>query len=76
MYNNFSNGYKKALINSENKIKSLGIKKLQEQDVLLEIINIAEGGIKDIFALYGLNTKLLLDIFDKDEFRKNYTAEK
>ncbi len=76
MYNNFSNGYKKALINSENKIKSLGIKKLQEQDVLLEIINIAEGGIKDIFALYGINTKLLLDIFEKDEFRKNYQITK
>ena len=76
MYNNFSNWYKKALINSENKIKSLGIKKLQEQDVLLEIINIAEGGIKDIFALYGLNTKLLLDIFDKDEFKKYYQIEK
>jgi ATP-dependent Clp protease ATP-binding subunit ClpC len=76
MYNNFSNGYKKALINSENKIKSLKIKKLQEQDVLLEIINIAEGWIKDIFALYGLNTKLLLDILDKEDFRKSYLVEK
>ncbi len=76
MYNNFSNGYKKALINSENKIKSLGIKRLAEQDVLLEIINIAEWWIKDIFALYGISEKLILDILDKDEFRKEYIIEK
>jgi len=76
MYNNFSNGYKKALVNSENRIKALGRKELQEHDVLLEIIKIAEGGIKDIFTLYGMSEKLILDILDKEEFKKSYNTTK
>ena len=76
MYNNFSNGYKKALVNSENRIKALGRKELQEHDVLLEIIKIAEGGIKDIFTLYGMSEKLILDILEKEEFKKSYNTTK
>jgi len=43
VYSNFSDGYKKALINSENKTKDLGLKNLEIEDVFLEIIRNATG---------------------------------
>jgi len=42
MYNNFSDGYKKTLINAENKAKELGLKDLQSEDVFLEIVKTSE----------------------------------
>jgi hypothetical protein len=37
-YNNFSNGYKKTLVNAENNAKEIGLKELGIEDVFLEII--------------------------------------
>ena len=76
MYNNFSNWYKKALINSENKIKSSWRKKLEEQDVVIEVLKTAEWWIKDIFTLYGINEKLLIDILDKEWFSDVFPQDK
>ena len=39
IYNNFSDGYKKVLINSEHHVKQLGYKELCEVDVFLEIFD-------------------------------------
>jgi hypothetical protein len=42
IYKNFSEKYKKTLIESENKIKEIGFKELRQEDVFLEIIKSAE----------------------------------
>jgi hypothetical protein len=42
-YNNFSDGYKKVLINSENKVKQLNFKYLSVEDVFLHIVQESEG---------------------------------
>lgn len=65
MYNNFSDWYKKTLINTENKIKELWLKDLQEEDVFLEIIKTSKGLLQELFSLYWINEKLILDIMWK-----------
>ena len=70
VYSNFSDGYKKALINSENKTKDLGLKNLEIEDVFLEIIRNATGGVKEIFSLYGIDEKITIEIINKGLFNK------
>ena len=70
VYSNFSDGYKKALINSENKTKDLGLKNLEIEDVFLEIIRTANGWVKEIFSLYGIDEKLTIEIINKWLFNK------
>lgn len=76
IYNNFSDGYKKILINSETKAKELGLRDLQIEDVFLEIIKNSSGGIKEIFSLYGIDGKLTLEIINKGLFNKKSEERK
>jgi len=52
VYNNFSDGYKKTLINAENKAREVGFKDLQAEDIFLELLENADGGILEILTLY------------------------
>ncbi|MFK7779642.1 MAG: ATP-dependent Clp protease ATP-binding subunit [Candidatus Gracilibacteria bacterium] len=71
-YNNFSDGYKKALVNAENNIKEIGLKELGIEDIFIEIIKNSTGSIKEIFNLYGINEKLTLEILNKGIFNETY----
>ncbi|MCH8518273.1 hypothetical protein LAT59_00710, partial [Candidatus Gracilibacteria bacterium] len=62
---NFSNGVKNVLIGAEKKIQVLGYKELLPEDIFLEILEQAKGGIKEIFTLYGVDTKLTLEILER-----------
>lgn len=64
-YNNFSDWYKKALINAENNVKEIWIKELTIEDIFIEIVKTANGGIKEIFNLYWINEKLTIEIINK-----------
>ncbi|MCH2188726.1 ATP-dependent Clp protease ATP-binding subunit [Candidatus Gracilibacteria bacterium] len=64
-YNNFSDGYKKVLINAENNIKNMGLKELMVEDVFLEIVKNGSGGIKEVFTLYGIDQKIVIEIIEK-----------
>ena len=70
-YNNFSDWYKKALINSEAKIKEMWLKELSVEDIFLEIVKHSSGGIKEICSLYGINEKLTIEIINKWLFNEN-----
>ena len=43
VYNNFSDGYKKTLINAENKAREVGFKDLRPEDIFLELLESANG---------------------------------
>lgn len=73
-YNNFSDWYKKALINAELIAKEWNIKELSVEDVFLEIIRNWNWWIKEIINLYGINEKLTIEIINKWIF--NETIEK
>lgn len=75
-YNNFSDWYKKALINSEAKIKEMWIKELSVEDVFLEIVKHSSGGIKEICSLYWVNEKLTIEIINKWLFNENPETRK
>ncbi len=68
IYNNFSDGYKKTLINAENKAREIWLKDLQPEDIFLELLETAEGGILEILTLYGIDKKLTLEIINKGLF--------
>ena len=59
-YNNFSDWYKKALINSETNIKQIWFKELWVEDVFLEIVKNSTWGIKEILASMELMKNSLL----------------
>ncbi len=65
IYNNFSDWYKKILINSENKIKEIWLKDLRVEDVMLEVLNISESSIRELFNLYWINEKLIIEMINK-----------
>ena len=71
-YNNFSDWYKKALVNAENNIKEVWLKELWVEDVFIEIINNSTWGIKEIFNLYWISEKLTLEILNKWIFNETY----
>lgn len=75
-YNNFSDWYKKALINAENNIKEIWFKELNIEDVFLEIVKNSQWGIKEIFTLYGINEKLTIEIINKSLFNENPDTRK
>jgi len=62
IYNNFSDFYKKVLINTENKIKNLWYKELKESDILIWIIQESTWWIKELFNFYWINDKLIEEI--------------
>jgi len=68
VYNNFSDWYKKTLINAENKAREVGFKCLETQDIFLELLENADGGILEILTLYGVDKKLSLEIVNKGLF--------
>ena len=68
--NNFSDGYKKALVNSEVRIKNVNFCELTEEDVFLTIVLHSVWGIKELFDLYWVNEKLVIEIIWKGTFNK------
>lgn len=65
VYNNFTDGYKKTLINAENKAREIGFKDLQPEDIFLELLETAKWGILEVLTLYGIDKKLTLEIVNK-----------
>ena len=68
--NNFSDWYKKALVNSEARIKNVNFAELTQEDVFLEVVMHSTGAIKEIFDLYGINEKLVIELVGKWIFNK------
>ncbi len=64
-YNNFSDWFKKTLINTENKIKDIWLKDLRIEDVFLEALKNITWTTKEVFNLYWIDTKLILEIINK-----------
>ncbi len=75
-YNNFSDWYKKALVNAENNIKGISLKDLWVEDIFIEIIKNSTGWIKEIFNLYWINEKLTLEIINKGIFNEAHDKRK
>ncbi len=62
IYNNFSDQYKKVLINTENGVKELWYKELTEIDILIWILKESTWAIREIFSLYWINISLIEEL--------------
>lgn len=76
VYNNFSDWYKEILLKAENKIKWIGFKELREEDIFLEIVNWASWAIEELFSVFGINTKLIIELFENPPFNKELKSRK
>ena len=65
MQKNFSVGVKNILIEAEKKVRWLWFKFLQPEDIFLEILEQSTWGIKEIFTLYWIDTRLTLEIINR-----------
>jgi len=68
--NNFSDWYKKALVNSEARIKNINFSELCQEDTFLEVVMHSTWSIKEIFDLYWINEKLVIELIWKWVFNK------
>ena len=50
--NNFSENFKKILIETENKVRDLNFKELKEEDILINIVADAQGDLRDLLQTY------------------------
>lgn len=69
-YKNFSKEYKKVLINAENKAKEMWFKNVTEWDIFWEILESANWPLKDLFSLYGINKKIMLEVLNTPNFKQ------
>ncbi len=75
-YNNFSDWYKKILINAENNIKNLGFKELMVEDVFLEIVKNTRGWLQEVLTLYWIDEKLVIEMIGKWVFNETLDKRK
>lgn len=68
MYNNFSDEYKKLMIDTENTVKSGNFPEILPEDVFLEAMKSTSGAVFEIFSSYGINKKIVADVFLKRPF--------
>ena len=67
IYNNFSDWYKRVLINTENKVKELWLKDLNEKDIFFEILKNSTWALRELFDIFWLNEKLFLELENIEE---------
>lgn len=68
MDHNFSEEYKKLMLDAEESVKRAGFPEILPEDVFLEIAKLTSGGIYDLFTSYGVNQKIVADVFGKRPF--------
>lgn len=74
--NNFSDWYKKAMVNAENSVRELWIKELRIEDLFLEIVKNSSWLIKELFDVYWIDEKLTIEIIEKGFIINNIANRK
>ena len=67
MFNNFSDEYKKLMIDTENTVKIGNFPEILPEDVFLEIMK-NPSAVVDIFVSYGINEKIVREVIAKRPF--------
>ncbi|MDD4530883.1 MAG: ATP-dependent Clp protease ATP-binding subunit [Candidatus Gracilibacteria bacterium] len=68
MLDNFTEEYKKIMLDAENLVKKNGFVEVVPQDIFFEITKIKAGPIYDILANFGINEKITLEVFTQKQF--------
>lgn len=76
VYNNFSDWYKETLLKAEEKVKWIWFKDLKEEDILLEILNSPKWALEELFSVYWVNIKLVIEVLNTPNFNKELASRK
>jgi hypothetical protein len=69
MLENFSDIYRQALIDAENRIKASWFKEVISEDVFIEIMKIQKWGTYEIFSWFWINEKIALEVLTQKQFK-------
>jgi hypothetical protein len=68
MFNNFSDEYKKLMIDTENAVKTGNFPEILPEDVFLEMMKTPSIGVVELFVSYGINEKIVREVINKRPF--------
>jgi ATP-dependent Clp protease ATP-binding subunit ClpC len=68
MFNNFSDEYKKLMIDTENTVKAGNFPEILPEDVFLEMMKTPGIGVVELFVSYGINEKIVREVISKRPF--------
>ena len=65
MLNQFTDEYKNIMLAAENRVKQFGYTEILPEDVLIQIAHIQAGNMYDLFASFGINDTIVIDILSR-----------
>jgi len=68
MLNQFTDEYKQIMLDAENRAKQFGYKEILPEDILLQISRLPKGNISDLFATFGINEGVVIDLLSRPPF--------
>lgn len=68
MLNQFTDEYKQVMLSAENRAKQYGYREILPEDVLVQIAGITQGNMHDLFASFGINDIILIDVLSRPPF--------
>ncbi len=71
MLNQFTEEYKKVMLEAEQRVKQFSYKEIRPEDVIIQIARIKDGNIFDLFSSFGLNEKIVTDVLSRPPFLEN-----
>lgn len=74
MFNNFSDEYKKLMVDAEKSVKASKRPEILPEHVFIEAVRIESGPVFDLFSAYGINEKIVGEVFSKKPFSEYKSA--
>jgi ATP-dependent Clp protease ATP-binding subunit ClpC len=68
MLNQFTDDYKKIMLDAENRAKQFGYKEILPEDIVVQIAKIQKGNIYDLFSSFGISDEILIDVLSRPPF--------
>ncbi len=68
MFNNFTEEYKKLMIDAETDVKAAGYAEILPEDAFFQAIRMKDGPVAELFANYGINERIVAEVFAKKPF--------
>jgi hypothetical protein len=68
MLHQFTDEYKKVMLDAENRAKQFGYKEILPEDILIQIASIKKGNMYDLFTSFGMSDTMLIDILSRPPF--------
>ncbi len=68
MLNQFTDEYKKIMLDAENRAKQFGYKEILPEDIVIQIAKIPQWNIYDLLSSFGISDEILIDVLSRPPF--------